>query len=244
MTHLNKTNWNDPGKLRCVIMCGGKSTRFGAVSKHKSLTPILGTPILGHVINYWSQFTNDFIFVVKHGRQSVEDYIATLDIKAQFVEPETLAGIANGLLTVEPLINTPFIMVLGDCFCAGEFDFSKPFDYGIGVDPGAEEEHIKRSYAVFLDGSSVVSVEEDPIEVKNDLCGMGHYFFQPDIFDYIRKTAISKRSGELEITDTLQTMIDSGVDLRAVKFNGTYVNINSPQDMQDAENALKKESDA
>jgi len=39
-------------------------------------------------------------------------------------------------------------------------------------------------------------------------------------------------------------MIDSGVDLRAVKFNGTYVNINSPQDMQDAENALKKESDA
>ncbi|MCK5667054.1 MAG: hypothetical protein KAI17_26385, partial [Thiotrichaceae bacterium] len=100
-----------------------------------------------------------------------------------------------------------------------------------------------RSYAVFLDGSRVIAVEEDPTEVKNDLCGMGHYFFQPDIFDYIRKTAISERSGELEITDTLQTMINSGVDLRAVKFNGTYVNINSPQDMQDAENALNKRSD-
>jgi glucose-1-phosphate thymidylyltransferase len=232
-------SWGANSNIPCVIMCGGKGTRFGDVSKHKSLTPILGTPILGHVINYWSQFTNNFIFVVKHGRQSVEEYVATLKIEATFVEPEKLTGIASGLLTVEPHIDSQFFMVLGDCFCAGSFDFSQSFEYGIGVSPGSSEEHIKRSYAVFLDGTKVINVEEDPIEVKNDLCGMGHYFFQADIFDYIRKTKISKRSGELEITDTLQTIIDSGRELHAVTFNGTYANINTPQDMAYAEKALK-----
>lgn len=231
------TNWHKGG-LTCVIMCGGNSSRFGSFGKHKSLAPIAGQPVLSHVIEYWKPFAKNFIFVVKLGRQHIEDFVATQNLDARFVEPASLGGIADGLLYVEPLISGPFILVLGDCYCAGNFDFSHPFDYGIGVAPDSNPEAIQRSYAVFVEGRKVTYVEEDPITVKNDLCGMGHYFFQPDVMDYIRQTPVSAKSGELEITDTLQTMINAGVDLRPVYLDGKYVNINTPEDLQDLENYL------
>ena len=226
------------GKIRCVIMSGGKGSRFGSVGAHKSMTEVEGKPILGHVIDYWRVFTDDFIFVVKNGKEPLVEFISELPIKAQFVEPASLKGIADGLKYVEPLIDSPFIVVLGDCFCSGNFDFSREFDYGIGVLPNAKPEQIHRNYAVSVEDGRVISVEEKPEQVNNNLCGMGFYFFQPDVFDYIRKTAPSARSNELEITDVLQTMIDTGVDLRAVMLNGAYVNINTQDELAAVADAL------
>jgi dTDP-glucose pyrophosphorylase len=219
-------------------MCGGKGSRFSSGGAHKSMTGVRGFPVLGYVINYWRAFTDDFIFVVKNGKEPLIEFVNDLPIKAQFVEPDVLRGIAHGLTYVEPLIDAPFITVLGDCFCSGSFDFPVNLDYGIGVLGHARPEQIHRNYAVFTEGDRVIAVEEKPDQIKNDLCGMGFYFFQPDVFDYVRKTAPSKRTNNHEITDVLQTMVECGVDLRAVMFNGTYVNINTQDDLVTVDAAL------
>lgn len=234
---------NRQGKnVRCVIMCGGKGSRFGSSGAHKSMATVEGMPVLGYVIDYWRAFTDDFIFVVKSGKEPLIEYVNKLPIKSQFIEPEILGGIAHGLSYVEPLIDSPFITVLGDCFCSGSFDFRGTLDYGIGVLGQARPEQILRNYAVFTDVGRVIAVEEKPQQAKNDLCGMGFYFFQPDVFSYIRKTAPSTRSNQLEITDVLQTMVDSGVDLRAVMFNGTYVNVGTLDDLDTVAAALQHDS--
>jgi len=73
-------------------------------------------------------------------------------------------------------------------------------------------------------------VVEKPTDVPNDLCGTGYYFFEPDVFDAIRATPPSPRSNEQEITDVLQTLIGAQ-GLRALWFDGTYININTPADL-------------
>ena len=144
---------------------------------------------------------------------------------------DQLKGIADGLRSVEPLVRTPFMVALGDCYCRGTFDFSTRFDWGVGVLRNAGAAQIMRNYAVEILGDRVVAVEEKPVVVRNDLCGMGFYFFQPDVFAHIGRTAPSRRTGELEITDVLQTIAEAGVNLRAVMFDGTYVNVNTPGEL-------------
>jgi glucose-1-phosphate thymidylyltransferase len=102
--------------------------------------------------------------------------------------------------------------------------------HAIGVQRGALAAETRRNYAVQADGERVVRVEEKPREVSNALCGTGCYFFQPSVCDAIRATSASERSGEHEITDVLQTLAD-GEGLRALWFDGTYININTPDDL-------------
>ena len=220
-------------------MAGGRSRRFAAAGMHKSMAAVKGMPVIGHVIDFWRDHADDFIFVVKNGKESLMQYVATLPIAARFVEPAALRGIADGLLTAEPLIDFPFILVLGDCFCRGRFSPPAGFTSGnaIGVQRGARHAETRRNYAVEVDGSSVTRVEEKPAAVPNDLCGTGYYFFEPDVFDAIRATPLSARSGEHEITDVLQTLIGTGAGLRAVWFDGVYININTPEDLAAAEAA-------
>jgi bifunctional UDP-N-acetylglucosamine pyrophosphorylase/glucosamine-1-phosphate N-acetyltransferase len=225
-------------------MCGGRGSRFAAQGRHKSMTMVAGEPLLGHVVDYWRAFTDNFVFVVKNGRESVVDFASGLPIRAQFVEPDRLAGIADGLAHVEPHVDGPFIVVLGDCFCAGRFDAVAPFRYGIGVQRNARPEHIRRNYAVSVDGGRVTGVQEKPQDLVNDLCGMGFYFLQPDVFRHIRATRASERTGELEITDVVQTIVDAGEDLRALMFDGCYVNANSPEHLAEIELALESRNAA
>jgi dTDP-glucose pyrophosphorylase len=226
------------GRRVAVIMAGGRSSRFAAIGMHKSMAAVQGMPVIGHVIEYWRRHADEFVFVVKNGKEALRDYVQSLPIAARFVEPQELRGIANGLLAAEPVVDSPFIMVLGDCFCRGEFSVPADFrsGHGVGVQRRALATETRRNYSVEVLGERVVRVEEKPASVPNDLCGTGFYFFEPDVFDAIRATPPSKRSGEHEITDVLQTLADSRT-LTPLWFDGVYININTPEDLAAVEAA-------
>ena len=79
---------------------------------------------------------------------------------------------------------------------------------------------------------------EKPKVLPNNLCGMGFYFFGREVFDHADETPPSKLRGEVEITDTLQVMIDSGAPLLPVHFNGSYLNVTYREDIPRAEAML------
>jgi dTDP-glucose pyrophosphorylase len=227
------------GERTCVVMAGGRSSRFlASTGTHKSMAQVRGMPVIAHVIDYWRAHADEFVFVVKNGKEDLSRFVATLPIEARFVEPAALRGIANGLLAAEPLVRSPFIMVLGDCYCRGRFTPPQAFTGGhaIGVQRSALAQETRRNYAVEVSGNRVTRVEEKPAHVPNDLCGTGFYFFQPDVFDAVRSTPASARTGEHEITDVLQTLAD-GPGLQAVWFDGDYININAPEDLAAVEAA-------
>ena len=84
------------------------------------------------------------------------------------------------------------------------------------------------------DGAVAVEVIEKPEVVLNDLCGMGIYFFDRRVFDYIERTPVSPRTGRVEITDVVQQMIEGGERITPLFFDGGYVNVTYEQDLRTA----------
>jgi dTDP-glucose pyrophosphorylase len=219
--------------LKCVVLAAGKGSRAypATLTCPKVLLPLHGVPAIRYIIDFWQQFTKDFIFVVGYKKEMVIDYVSTLDIRPEFVEQTELKGIAHAVQLARPLVTPNFILVLGDCYCNGTFKFPEIMDQGIGVWETKNEDYIKQSYSVEIDNYSVKRVVEKPKALVNDYCGMGFYFFNTRIFKYIQATAPSKLRNEIEITDAIQNMVSAGEPVTAVPFTGDYVNITYENDI-------------
>lgn len=230
--------WSD---IKCVILCGGKGTRLLPLSlkKQKGMIEVNGKPVLRHVIDYWRQFTDDFVFVVKYKKADIYKFAKALPINADFVEPKELRGIANGIEQAKKLVGDKFIVVLGDCVCRGSFKISPHMEQGICILETDNKDDIRQSYSVKIEKGLIAKVKEKPKRLINNLCGMGFYFFDRKVFDYIEKTRPSSLRNEIEITDVIQNMINAGEKISPIFFKGNYLNITYTDDLKRAEEILK-----
>lgn len=217
--------------LKCVVLCAGKGLRLNEPDLPKSMILIKNKPILYYIIDYWKNITDKFIFVVGYKKEKIIEYVKTLNIKSEFVEQKELKGIGHAVSLVEDYVNKKFIVVLGDCLCKGNFIFPKNMKQGIGVWKTDNPEDIKKSYSVEIKNKKVIKVVEKPKHIINNLCGMGFYFFDRVVFDYIKTTPPSPLRNEIEITDVIQKMIDGGEFISPVIFEGFYININFREDI-------------
>lgn len=229
-------------ELKCVVLCAGKGHRILPYSQEmpKVMIKIRDIPILGYVIDYWKKYTNDFIYVVGYKKEQVIDYVKNLPINSEFVEQKKLKGIADAVSYVKNLVSQKFIVVLGDCIHFGEFSIPKKMIQGIGVHKTDDHDYIKMNYSVEITDDIVSHVVEKPKEIINDLCGMGVYFFDKKVFEYIERTAPSKLRNEVEITDVIQNMIDGGETIKPIFFSGYSLNITFPDDIKKAEELIFK----
>ena len=209
------------------------------LEKQKAMITVWGRPILHYIIDYWSAFASHFIFVVKYKKEEIVQYVSSLPIQASFAEPDELRGIASGLLCAEKLVRDQFVVVLGDCLCKGNFSLPSTFEIGVGVYETNCPDDIRRSYSVEILGEKIVRVVEKPKALPNNLCGMGYYFLDRGVFDYIVQTPPSLLRNEIEITDVLQSMIDDGKVLKPFSFTGEYLNVTFPGDYERALEILK-----
>lgn len=238
---MEKRIWANKQNLTCVILAGGSSTRLLPLtsSKQKTMIEVKEKPIICYVIEYWKKFADNFVFVVKYRKEDVINYVRRLPINSQFAEPKELKGIADGVSYTKDLVSDKFIVVLGDCLCSGYFNFPDKMEQGIGVCKTENEDDIKRSYSVEIKDDLVSKVVEKPKIIINDLCGMGFYFFDKIIFNYIEITKPSSLRGEIEITNVIQNMIDGREKIKPISFAGEYLNITVPSDLEKAERILK-----
>lgn len=219
--------------LKCVVLCAGRGIRIGSgyAIKPKVMFEISEIPILSYVIDYWRRYTEDFVFVVGYKKEYVVEFVEKLSIRSQFVEQKQLKGIADALLHTEYAVTGRFIVVLGDCICRGDFSFPEDMIQGVGVWKTSDEKAIMNSYSVETENGLVSKVQEKPKVIVNNLCGMGYYFFDKRVFDYIRMTNPSSLRNEIEITDVIQNMIDAEEKITPILFSGRYLNINYPKDL-------------
>jgi len=219
---------------KCVVFCAGKGTRLLPVTlkKQKTMIEINEKPILGYIIDYWKQFTNDFLFVIKYKKEGISDYLKTRqDISYDLHEESVIKGISDGLIEIENKINGNFIVVLGDCFCRGEFIFPPEFEQGVGVWQAKQDDDIKRSYSVQKSGQDIIKVIEKPKNIINRNCGMGFYFFNTKVFKYIKKIP-PDRAGNRGITEVIQAMIDDRETVKCIDFIGDYLNVTFSEDLK------------
>lgn len=233
----------ESGKVSCVVLCAGEGTRLLKDLKEgegvvKAMVEVGGKPLVSHAVDYWKEFVHEFIFVVNFQKEKIIEYVGTLPVESRFVEQKELCGIACALSLTEDMVTDNFVMVLGDCIIRGEFDFPSDMEMGVGVWRTDREEDIKRNYSVEVEGNGIFRVVEKPRVLVNDFCGMGYYFFNRKIFDFIRKTPLSRLRGEIEINDSLQQIINGGGKISPVFFNGDYLNVTYASDLPRAESLL------
>lgn len=211
--------------MKLVIPCAGKGTRMNS-HVPKVLLKVNGRSLLGHITYYWSGTVDDFIIVAS--RENLRA-IKQNSGRAIFAVQEPLRGIADAILQAEPYVKDKFVVNLGDCLLQGEFE-PDDFELGIGVIKDAPYDG---GYTVDVAGNRVTAAYEKSPRGKH--LGMGVYFFDKRVFDYIRKTPPSALRSEVEITDVIQNMIDAGERIAPVWFKGKYINVTYPEDIRKAE---------
>lgn len=232
---MNKL-WFQYPKLRCVVLCAGEGSRMLSLNQEpKAMFKIKNKPILGYIVDYWKQFTKDFIFVVGYKKEMLIKFVKRLSINSRFIEQKRPNGIAHALMCTKNVVSERFIVVLGDCICKGRFNFPLDMQQGIGVCKTENIEDIKQSYSIEIKGDYIYRVKEKPKRVTNNLCGLGFYFFDKRVFNYIKMTKPSKLRNEIEITDVIQNMINTKELIRPIFFKGKYLNITYPEDIYRAE---------
>ena len=129
------------------------------------------------------------------------------------------------------------MLALGDCLNLGEF--VRPFadvNFGIGVCI-VDEYELRKNYLVEANGRGVLRTVEKPLGSLG-LCGMGTLFLCKKVFDYIERLRLPSQSTSVDLTGTIQLAIGMGEEVVPVWFNGTYINVTYPGDIEKAERIL------
>jgi dTDP-glucose pyrophosphorylase len=228
-----------------VILSAGKGSRIDPFNAQypKPLLPIGNVPIIGHHLNTLKGVgVRDVKMVVGH----LMDHIINTygrgteaGVSIQYVEQHQTLGIAHAVSKVEPYVDGPILLCLGDIFylTSGLERMVARYRQGdvaavIAVMEDRDPASLRKNFSVTIgDGGYVTRVVEKPRRPRTHLKGCGIYLFGPEVFDAIHKTPRTALRDEYEITSTIQIMIDDGLKIAAEAVVDWYLNVTFPKDL-------------
>ncbi len=230
--------------LKGLILSGGAGTRLRPIThtSAKQLVPVANKPVLFYGIEALVAAGVEEIVIVIAPETGGEIRAAAGDGSAfgariTYVEQDAPRGLAHAVLTAEDALGGgSFVMYLGDnllrdgitdlvtAFRGGGKDalilltqVPDPWHYGVAE----------------LDGERIVRLVEKPEEPPSNMALVGVYLFGSAIFDAARAIEPSGR-GELEITDAIQHLIDSGLSVESRTVTGWWKDTGQLADMLEA----------
>jgi glucose-1-phosphate thymidylyltransferase len=230
--------------LKGLILSGGRGTRLRPIThtSAKQLVPVANRPVLFYGIEAMAQAGIAEVGIIIAPETGDEIREAAGDgsrfgVRITYIVQDEPAGLAHAVLTAEAFLGSdPFVMYLGDNLLQGGIDdlvtafrTNEP-DALILLTPVPDPEH----YGVAeLDGDRVVALAEKPEDPRTDLALVGVYMFTSLIHDAARAIAPSPR-GELEITDAIQHLVDSGRRVEPHVVKGWWKDTGRLDDMLEA----------
>jgi glucose-1-phosphate thymidylyltransferase len=228
-------------QLKGVVLSGGKATRLRPFSYTgaKQLVPIANKPILFYGIeNLVEAGVTEIAVVVGDTGAQVREALgdgSRFGARLTFIEQDAPRGIAHGVKIAGDFVgDSPFVVYLGDNFLRGGIvRFVNAFrdsraDAQILLTPVEESSQV--GVAVLDESGRPVRLVEKPKDFVSDLAIMGIYLFNHRFFEAVSQVAPSAR-GELEITDTIQRLLDTGADVRAEVVHDRWIDTGKFDDL-------------
>src|SRR4051795_12604365 len=235
-------------RLKGLILSGGRGTRLRPIThtSAKQIVPVANQPVLFYGIEAMAQAGIEEVGIIIAPETGDEIRAAAGDgaqfgVRITYIVQDEPAGLAHAVKTAEPFLgDSPFVMYLGDNLLQGgisnlvaAFRSNEP-DALILLTPVPDPEH----YGVAeLEDGQVVRLAEKPPEPKTDLALVGVYMFTPAVHQATAAISPSAR-GELEITDAIQHLVDSGLRVEPHVVEGWWKDTGRLEDMLEANRLL------
>jgi glucose-1-phosphate thymidylyltransferase len=236
--------------LKGLILSGGKGTRLRPIThtSAKQLVPVANKPVLFYGIEAMAQAGIEEVGIIIAPETGPEIEEAAGDgsrfgVRITYIVQDEPLGLAHAVLTAEPFLGpSPFVMYLGDNLLQGgiselvdAFREHQP-DALILLTPVADPENYGVAELAAAPAGQVGHVTrlvEKPTEPATDLALVGVYMFTAGIHDAARAIDPSPR-GELEITDAIQHLVNSGQRVEPHIVRGWWKDTGRLEDMLEA----------
>jgi glucose-1-phosphate thymidylyltransferase len=236
--------------MKGLILSGGRGTRLRPIThtSAKQLVPVANKPVLFYGIEAMAEAGIEEVGIVIAPETGGEIEEAAGDgsqfgVRISYILQDEPLGLAHAVLAAEPFLgDSPFVMYLGDNLLQGgisdlvvAFREHQP-DALILLTPVPDPENYgvaELAAAAPGEAGRVVRLIEKPARPATDLALVGVYMFTPQIHDAARTLAPSAR-GELEITDAIQHLVDSGMRVEPHIVRGWWKDTGRLEDMLEA----------
>jgi UDP-N-acetylglucosamine diphosphorylase / glucose-1-phosphate thymidylyltransferase / UDP-N-acetylgalactosamine diphosphorylase / glucosamine-1-phosphate N-acetyltransferase / galactosamine-1-phosphate N-acetyltransferase len=203
-------------------------------NRPKIMLPIANRPMLEHVIREVKRAgIKDITLIVGYKEDAVKGYFgdgSKFGVHIDYITQEKQMGTGHAFGMASQVCADRFIALNGDILIRAEHLkklMKRAEDAVITVKSVADA----RPYGVIMaEGKKVKRIVEKSPEPPTNLANAGIYLFSPSIFEAIRETRVSPR-GEIEVTDSLQLLIDAGKSVGYEPMNDGWLDIGRPWEL-------------
>ena len=226
-----------------VLTAAGQGVRAypRTIYTPKVLLEVAGKPLLVRNLEILRDQLGirDIIVIVGYMADQVRACLgdgSAFGVRLRYVDvPDPRIGLARGLYLCRPLLDQPFVTILGDELYLDAnhgtlLPLAEPWEAACAVLRTDDLPRIRKNYALTIRDGLITGLEEKPEVIREPWLGCGTYVFRPSIFDAIDRTPPSPRSGRVELTDAIHTLVREGRPVRAFELTGDYYNINTVED--------------
>src|SRR5260221_12359071 len=187
------------GTMKVVLMAGGEGSRLRplTIMRPKPMVPIVGRPVMEHILNLLKTHSiTEVVVTVQYLASAIEDYFgdgSAFGMHIDYSREEVPLGTAGSVKNAEHLLTEPFLVISGDALTDFNLSDIIRFHHPHNAMATLTLAHVANplEFGVIItdDGGHIRQFLEKPSwsEVFSDTINTGIYVLDPKIFSYFEK---------------------------------------------------------
>jgi dTDP-glucose pyrophosphorylase len=241
--------------MKALVLAAGSGSRLSECVPDgccKAMTAVADTPLIEFSLrNALSAGVDEAIIIVSEGSLAIQRYYGSQfeGLPLRYARQSVPRGLLHAMEAgVELLDGMAVLLMLSDellldaahAAMVARFRSERP-DAICGVVEDAAPELIIKNYDVITGpGLRIRQLIEKPVQPEGTRIGLGNIVMSPQVIDLLPSVPVNGRRGQRDLTDLLQTAIDSGLVVEHFPLCIDYVNVNAPADLEAARDLVAR----
>jgi dTDP-glucose pyrophosphorylase len=242
--------------MKALILAGGRGKRLNnhTDNYNKCMLLLLGKPLIQYSLeNAVSAGLDSIVIVVGYRAEDIINHFGTEfhGTRITYVIQSDRKGLVHAMQCArDALDGSNFMLFLADEVLISPNHgkmlqrFHKEKLFAIcGIVCVRDRSQISKTYALMGDEQTnrIFRLIEKPRVAINNIMGTGNCTMRAEIFNYVERTPINIQRNEKELPDLIQCAVDEGQIVKYFNIGEGYFNINTPNDITQAEKQLHTE---